>query len=123
MHGGLYQQNRTTEDGCLFDVVYVFYTWQLSSRQFSLSCHCDLNVPPRSAAAGFVIMETIEQAQWIVNNLNGCAFAKVKMVSGVKLMSLQLLVNRNSRSSGCPTISGVIDYARVESNGFSQIMF
>lgn len=75
------------------------------------------DVPPRSAAAGFVIMETIEQAQWIVNNLNGCSFAKVKIVSGVKLMSLQLLVNRNSRSSGCPTISGVIDHARVESNG------
>ena len=39
------------------------------------------------------------------------------MVLGVKLTSLQFLVNRNSKSSGCPTISGVNDYARVESNG------
>ena len=27
---------------------------------------------PRNAAASFVIMETVEQAQWIVDNLNGC---------------------------------------------------
>lgn len=26
---------------------------------------------PRNAAASFVVMETVDQAQWVVDNLNG----------------------------------------------------
>eukprot|EP00435_Cladocopium_sp_Y103_P021415 s2167_g5.t1 len=37
----------------------------------------------KNAAASFVIMETVEQAQWIVDNLNGCWFETRNIPEGL----------------------------------------